>query len=276
MPLYFTDKKRHWPPPKPVQYLLATLALIVAGTILVGWLLLRFVYTDDEQTPTKSTTGTTTTTQVQSVFPDNAYCLFIIEDAGYEGFALIEFAPNDNRITVDAIPANLQLSENETIAQMYQRTKATQTTQAIAEHYQLPLEHYISLSIAEMEKLVMNWGGSLRMAPPEEISYKDENGATVHLPAEVNAMSPKQVTAILRNTNWRNEESGIVLAADLAAALLNQNLTDKRDLSRCFSDISSHTNLKIHGFTNYQKALNHLASLNDGAIAQRGAVLTTK
>lgn len=270
MPLYFTDKKRRWPPPKPVQYLLAGLALAVAVTVLVGWLLLRFVYGDTEQPP--KTDPTTTDSQIQTDLPDTAYCLFIIEDEGYERFALVEFAPADNRITVEAIPASLSLTEGETVAQVYQRTKAAHITRAIAEHYQLPLEHYVSLSISEMEKLIMGWGGSLRMAPPEAVTYQDENGATVRLPAEVNAMTPKQIAAMLRNTHWVNEENGLGLAADIATALLNQILTPSRDLSRCFSDISSHTSLKIHHFTNYQLALSHLASLNGGAIAQRGAV----
>lgn len=268
MPLYFTDKKRHWPPPKPVQYLLAGLALALAVTILVGWLLLRFVYDNTEQPPT-----TQSTTEMQTDLPDNAYCLFIIEDQGYERFALVEFAPADNRITVEAIPSTLLLTEEETVAQMYQRTKAAHITGVIAERYQLPLEHYISLSIAEMEKLILAWGGSLRMAPPETVTYQDENGATVRLPAEMNAMTPKQIAAILRNTQWKSEESSTGLAADIAAALLNQILTPSRNLSQCFSDVSAHTSLKIHHFTNYQPALTHLASLNDGVIAQRGAII---
>ena len=79
MPLYFTDKKKRWPPSKPVQYLLAGGALLLAVAILVGWLLLRFVYTDE---PGANTPNATTTTSTQTIeLPDNSYCLFIIEDA---------------------------------------------------------------------------------------------------------------------------------------------------------------------------------------------------
>ena len=35
MPLTFVDKKKHWPPSKPVQYLLATLALLIAVAVLI-------------------------------------------------------------------------------------------------------------------------------------------------------------------------------------------------------------------------------------------------
>ena len=274
MPLYFTDKKKRWPPSKPVQYLLAGGALLLAIAILVGWLLLRFVYTDEPGT-TPSDTTTTTSTQTMEL-PDSSYCLFIIEDAGYERFAIIELAPAENRITVDAIPPSLQLSESESLAQMYQRAKAAQVVRAVANHYQLPMEHYVSLSIAQLEGLIRTWGGSLRMAPPEEMVYQDEKGKDRVLYAESTAMTPQQIKAMLLNSNWDHEESHIGLAADIAAALFNQMLTPNRNLQQCFSDLSSHTSWKIHHFTNYQKALNHLANQNDGHIAEKGAVLPTK
>lgn len=274
MPLYFTDKKKRWPPSKPVQYLLAGGALLLAIVILVGWLLLRFVYTDE---PGTNPSDTTTTTSIQAVdLPDNSYCLFIIEDAGYERFAIIELAPAENRITVDAISATLQLSESESLAQMYQRTKATQVVRAVANHYHLPLEHYVSLSIAELEGLIRTWGGSLRMTPPEEMVYQDEKGKDRILYAESTSMTPQQIEAMLCNTEWKSEASNNGLAADIAAALFNQMLTPNRNLQQCFSDLSAHTSWKIHHFTNYQKALNHLANQNDGHIAEKGVVLPTK
>ena len=274
MPLYFTDKKKRWPPSKPVQYLLAGGALLLAIVILVGWLLLRFVYTDE---PGTNPSDTTTTTSIQAVdLPDNSYCLFIIEDAGYERFAIIELAPAENRITVDPIPSTLQLSASESLAQMYQRTKAAQVVRAVANHYHLPLEHYVSLSIAELEGLIRTWGGSLRMTPPEEMAYQDEKGKDRVLYAESAAMTPQQMEAMLWNTNWKSEDSYMGLGADIAAALFNQMLTPSRNLQQCFSDLSAHTNWRIHHFTSYQKALNHLANQNDGHIAEKGAVLSTQ
>lgn len=274
MPLYFTDKKKRWPPSKPVQYILATIALLLAISLLVGWLLLRFVYTNEPGTKPSDTTTTTSSTQIE--LPDAAYCVFIIEDKGYERFALIKLEPANNRITVDAIPATLPINEQETLAKMYQRAKAAEIVRAIAKHYQLPIEHYISLSIAELEKFILRWDGSLRMAPPEEMVYQDEKGKDRPLHAEITAMTPQQIEAMLKNTHWKNEASGVGLAADLAAALFNQMLTPNRDLQKCFSSISAHSNLKIHHFTTYRKALEHLANQNSGTIAQRGTLLPTK
>ena len=274
MPLYFTDKKKRWPPSKPVQYILATIALLLAISLLVGWLLLRFVYTDEPGTKPSDTT--TTTSSIQIELPDAAYCVFIIEDKGYERFALIKLEPANNRITVDAIPATLPINEQETLAKMYQRAKAAEIVRAISKHYQIPVEHYISLSIAELEKFILRWDGSLRMAPPEDMVYQDEKGKDRPLHAEITSMTPQQIEAMLKNTCWKNEASGVGLAADLAAALFNQMLTPNRDLQKCFSSISAHSNLKIHHFTTYRKALDHLANQNSGTIAQRGTLLPTK
>lgn len=273
MPLYFTDQKRRWPPPKPIQYVLAIITLALAVAVLVGWLLLRFVYTDAEQGGGSSTTTTTGTSIAQTELPNTSYCLLIIEDAGHERFALMKIAPKENAITVDAISPSLPLNETETMAQLYRRTKASQLTQAVAAYYQLPLEHYVSLSIAELEKLIVTWGGSLRMAPAEEMSYRDENGAIVRLPAEINAMSPKQIAAMLRYNQWKDKQNHDGLAADVAVALFNQILTPNRDLNRCYSDLAANTSLRIHHFNALYEGLKHLASLNDGAIAQRGTIL---
>ena len=114
------------------------------------------------------------------------------------------------------------------------------------------------------------------MTPPEEMTYQDDKGKDRLLYAESAAINPQQIEAMLRNTHWENAESGIGLAADIAAALFNQMLTPNRNLQQCFSALSAHTSWKIQHFTNYQKALNHLANQNDGHIAKRGVILPTK
>ena len=273
MPLYFTDKKKRWPPPKPVQYIAAIIALLAAVGVLTVWLLLRFVYadpnSDTSSTPSKTTTGTTTTTQTQLDLPDNGYCLFIIEDTGYEGFAIIECAPTDNRIVIRPVSPTLLVNEHETVAQVYRRAKAAEVTKAIANHYQLPVDHYISLSISEIMSLITRWCGTLPMTPPEDITYRDENGATVRLPAVHNALTPKQVAEMLRYKQWNNAQSGENLTADLTAALINHILTPSQDLNKLYNDIADDSSIRIHHFNAFYKGLAHLASLNNGSVAQR-------
>ena len=272
MPLYFTDKKKRWPPPKPVQYVLAALALLTAVGILLMWL--RF-FAPSSSTPDSDKSGTTTTSQTEQELPKDGYCLLIIEDIGYERFALMKFAPTSERITVQPISPDLSISPTETVAQMYQRTKAAQVVRALATHYQLPLEHFVPLSTAELEALISDLGGSLHMAPPEAISYRDENGITVRLPAEKNAMTPKQITAMLRYTQWKNEQSHLQLTTNLTVALLNHILTPTRDLNQLFNKLAEYTSVRVHHFNKFRDGLAHLAALNDGSLAQYGTVSAT-
>ena len=270
MPLYFTEKKKHWPPPKPVQYALAVIALLLAVGILTVWLR---VFKDSNTTPSSDTPTTTTSSQIEKELPDKGYFLLIIEDAEYERFALIELAPNADSITDQPISPDMTLNDAETVVQMYRRTKAGQVTQALATHYQLPLEHYVSLTISEIETLVSRWGGSLTMTPPEEITYRDENGATVRLPAEANALTPKQIAAMLHHRQWDSEQNDLQLSADLTVAILNHLLTPNRDLNKIYNDIADHTSIRVHHFQAFYDGLLHLAT-NDGLLAQNGVIST--
>ena len=273
MPLYFTDQKKRWPPSKPVQYFLAGMALVLAVGILIGWLLLRFVYTDDVQEPPKSTT-TTSATQIESELPDTGYCLFIVKDAGYEHFALIRFAPAQNAVTVQGIPSTLPISGTETVAQLYQRTKEANVTNAIATYYQLPLKHYISLSIQELESLVSRWTGSIQLTLAEEITYRDENGVTVRIPATASTLTPKQMAATLRYTQWKNDDSQSHLSAELTVALLRYVLNPNRDLNKCYMDIADNTSLLIQHFNAYYPGLAHLAAQDSNTIIEQGTICT--
>lgn len=268
MSLYFTDKKKHWPPPKAVQYLLAGIVLVSAIAILVGWLLFRFVYSEEvEQKPDTKPTPTSST-QIPNDLPDPAYCLFIINDMNFERFALVKFAPVENTVTVHAISSSLPISESETLAQMYRRTKEIHVTNALANHFRLPLKHYISLSISEFEALIAAWSGTLTIAPTEEISYVDENGVTVRIPAESSTIPPKKVTALLRYTQWKSEQSKTQLSAELAAAMLRYILSPHRDLNKCYFEIADHTNILIQHFNSFYKGLSHLAT-QDAIIQQK-------
>ena len=266
MPLYFTDKKKHWPPPKAVQYILAAIALVAAIGILTAWLLVRFVYSDPDSAAPSATTGKTnltTTTQSQVDLPETGFCLFIIEDNGYERFALIECAPTDGNITVRYVPATLLLSNGQTVTQTYQRTNAAQVTKDIATHYQIPLAHYISFSITEVESLVSRWGGSLPMTPPEEIKM-----GTAVLPAEQRAMTPQQISAMLRYTQWKDAQNRDRLIAEIVAAFINHTLTPNCNLNQIYSAIADHSSIRVHHFNAFYDGLAYLSSLNEGAIAQ--------
>lgn len=265
MPLYFTDKRPHRPPSKPLQYILAFTALLAAVAILVGWLFFRFVYT----TPTENTDTTDKDSNTHSPLPADAYCLIIIEDAGHEQFALVQFSPQETRISVAPIPAAFSTKQG-TLTDLLQKQGSAKAAQAIANTLALPLSHYMSFSIADAENFFIKLGETVQITIPEEIHYKDENNAPVHLRAEKQSLTPKQIAALLRYSDWSNPIHGENLAADLTVALINQCLHTQRSLKGYFELLSntSATDLRIDQFNAYRIGLEHLAGANDGNIAQ--------
>lgn len=265
MALSFTDKKKRWPPPKPVQYALAILALLTAVAVLAGWLYIRFIYTES---PNDGTTDDTI--QVETELPDPAYCLVVIEDVGYERFALVKADPKNNTVSVMALPASMDTGSG-TLTTVLQKYGATRTVQAAASALDLPITHFLSFSIADVQNLLTKLGENLQITLSEEVTYRDENGATVRLTADKRALTPKQITAVLRHSQWESEENGVNVAADLTVALINQCLRPKRSLKGYFELLSNtaYTQLRIDNYNAYIVGLEHLASINDGNLAKR-------
>ena len=263
MPLTFVDKKKHWPPPKPVQYALAVLALLAAVAVLVGWLYIRFIYTEPVDTPDDHT-------QTETELPNTAYCLVMIEDVGYERFALITADPKGGFVSVAALSPTMSVGNN-TLASVLQKYGAARTVQTVAETLDVPVTHFLSFSIADVQNLFTKLGENLQCTLSEEISYRDENGAIVRLTTDKRALTPKQIVAVLQHTEWKTADNGVNIAADLTAALINQCLQPKRSLKGYFSLLSNsaHTNLRIDHFNAYLSGLEHLSSVNDGALAKR-------
>lgn len=265
MPLTFVDKKKHWPPPKPVQYLLAILVLCAAVAILAGWLYVRFIYTEPAGTDTSDNT-----TRTETELPDASYCLIVIEDAGYERFALIKADPLGESVSVMALSPSTE-TDNGTFAHVLQKHGAARVTQTVASHLNIPVTNFLSFSIADVQNLFTKLGENLQCTLTEEVTYRDENGAIVRLTADKRALTPKQITAVLRHTEWKTEENSTNVAADLSAALINQCLRPKRSLKGYFELLSNtaHTNLRIDHYNAYLSGWEHLASVNDGDLAKR-------
>lgn len=270
MPLYFTDKKKRWPPPKPLQYFLAILVLMIAVTILIGWLFFRFVYTNP--------TGGADTSQDHSdtaVLPNDSYCLVIIEDVGHEQFAIVQLSPKEEHISVTPVPASLT-TENGILAELLQKQGAAKAVQAVADTLAIPLTHYASFSIADAENFFIKLGENVQFTLPEAVIYKDENNATVRLDAEQQTLTPKQIAALLRYSDWSDPSHHENLAADLTVSLINQCLRPQRSLKGYFELLSntSATDLRIDQFNAYLSGLEHLAAKNDGKLAKRTPFVT--
>lgn len=268
MTLNFTEKKRRWPPPKPVQYILAVTLLVIAVAILLGWLFIRFVYTAPqvEEPPQEQDTSAISPDDL----PEAGHCLIIVEDVGYERFALVTTAPKDRQVTVTALSPDTPTDDG-TLRDVLQKHGPSRATQAIADTMTLPVMHYMSFSINDIETLFTRLGENLLLTIPEEVTYKDENGATIHLKAEARKLTPSQVASVFRYDQWKEPNNGDALAADVTVAVLNASLRPGKSLKGYFELLSNTaaTDLRIDQFNAYAIGWEYLASVNQGAVAQR-------
>ena len=266
MPLYFTDKKRRWPPSKPVQYLIAYALLLIGLIILGAWLFIRFIYTEPspmDTTPDPSIVDT-------SELPDDSYCLIIVEDSVYERFALVKAAPKEGAVSVSTVSPLLETNEGP-LYTLLRKYGPARTSQAVAEQLGLSTLHYMSFSITDVETLFTRLGENLQFTVSEEVTYKDENGATIRLKAEAHKLTPTQIASLLRYTKWENKEHETNLAADITVAAINQCLRSNASLKGYFELLSnaSVTDLRIDQFNAYRNGMEYLAQINEGAVAKR-------
>ena len=262
MPLIFT-KKRRWPPSKPVQYILACIAVVAALSLLIGWLVIGFGENNNNPSHTKGDDD------VSPTLPGTSYCMVIIKDVGYERFDLVEAIPSKDAITVVGISPVTAIDGN-TLASILQKQGPAGATTAVANFMQLPVQHYLSLSIADTEELFTKLGENLTFSLSEDVAYVDENGATVNLAADTIHLTPKHITALLKHQDWLNSARYDTVIAALTAATLNQHLKDERSLKGYFELITNTTttDLRIDHFNAYLAGLEHLASVNDGDLAK--------
>lgn len=268
MSLNFTNKKRHWPPPKPVQYILAITLLVIAVAILLGWLFIRFVYTapQPEETPQDQDSSMIAPEDL----PDAGHCLIIVEDVGHERFAIVKTAPKDQQITVTALSPDTPIGGG-TLSDVLKKYGPSRAAQAVADAMTLPMMHYMAFSINDIETLFTRLGENLLLTIPEEVTYKDENGATIHLKAETRKLTPSQIASVFRYDQWKDPNHGDALAADVTVAVLNANLRPGKSLKGYFELLSNTaaTDLRIDQFNAYAIGWEYLASVNQGAVAQR-------
>lgn len=265
MSLHFRDKKKRWPPSKPVQYILAGLLAILALAVLGGWLFLRFIYT--EPTPDDTTQNPTVEGEVE--LADTSYCLIILEDVGYERFALVKTVPQDATVSVTPLSPTFETADGALYA-LLKKYGPAQTAQFVAQTMEISNLHYMSFSITDLENFFTRLGENLQFTIPEEVAYKDENGATIRLKAESHKLTPNQIAALLRYTQWSDKTNESDLAAHLVTALVNQCLRTDKSLKGYFELLSNTavTDLRIDQFNAYRSSLEYLTTRNEGSIAQ--------
>lgn len=264
MALYFS-KRRHWPPSRPVQFILAFLALILAVVVLVAWLVIGYhrnvPATIPEQEPSS--------TSQPEIVADIARCLVILDTGDDCRFLLVQSDPTKPQIVVMNIPNTLE-SKDSTLRTILKKRGSPQVVQAVATALDLPLTHYVTLNSSGIANFVNQFESGITYTLPEEITYTDENGTTARLTAKEHTLTGSQVNGILEYNNWKKKANKNTVATDLLSALINQYVTDGFPLRSYFGLLSNDavTDLRIDNFNAYQSALQHIAQNNTGTVCR--------
>ncbi|MBR5523818.1 MAG: hypothetical protein IKU51_00925 [Clostridia bacterium] len=265
MPLYFT-KPRRWPPSRPVQFVLAFLALLLTLAVLAVWLFIGYRNNKSPEQPDEGASSA-----VSEPLAGVGNLLLIINEADHEQFVLIQAAPDAGRMTAVPLPANLDVGDGVTLCDTLRKHGSPRAKQAVATLLELPIKQYITLTAKDAESYFGYLDEGITLTLSEEITYTDKNGATIHLSAGEKTLAAGQAAALLQYTGWKEPENGLNLAADLTVALLNRYLTPLRAMEGHFAALSNaaQTDLRIDDFNAYRSTLAHLAAKNDGNLCRR-------
>ena len=233
MALYF-NKRRRWPPSRPVQFILAFLALLLAIAVLVAWLIIGY----HQNAPTPTEEPETMTPSQTEIVTDIGRCLIILDMDTTQHFLLVQTDPATPRVSVMRIPGNLKADEA-TLKSVFKKNGSPRAMQVVSETLNLPISHYLTLNAKGVENFVNQFENGVVYTLPEEISYTDENDIRIQLTAKEHTLTGGQVKEILRFTDWDKSSNQNKVVTDLVCALFNQYLSSDFPLKSYFGLLSN-------------------------------------
>lgn len=264
MPLYF-NKRRHWPPSRPIQFILAFLALLLAVVILVAWLMIGY----HQSAPKPEQEPDTSSTTQQETIMDIGRCLVILDVEEKQHFILVQTNPATPQVSIMHIPQNLAV-ENSTLKEVFKKHGSPRAVQVLSEALQLPVSHYLTLNGKGIENFVNQFENGIVYTLPEKISYTDENDIRIHLDAKEHTLTGGQVKEILRYDGWNKSTYRAKIAPELLCALINQYMREEFPLRAYFGLLSNDavSDLRIDNFNAYHTALTQIARGNNGDVCK--------
>ena len=267
MPLYFVKPKR-WPPSRPVQFILAFLALLIVLALLAIWLFIGYRQSISPNVPDQSDTSLPVSAEPIAGVGNT---LLILQQEQQTHFVLLQANPSAAHILVAAVPANLATEDGSTLADTLRKHGSIRAKEEAAAALGMPIRHHITLSAAAAESYFGYLEEGLTLTLPEDVAYVDQNGAHVKLSAGQRTLSPAQMGALLRYTGWQSADHARDAAADLIAAIINRYWRSDCSFKGHFATLSNvaQTDLRIDHFNDYRATLSYLAEHNDGTLCRR-------
>lgn len=158
--------------------------------------------------------------------------------------SLVMVCPDTAQITVSGVPAELSLSEDETdtLGRRFRFASIADAHSAFARRFETTISQYVVLSYADVEAFLTALGEPLIVDLPVDVNEQNTDGSfSVHLTAGENALSAKQVSNLLKCTNYQDgRRERATMHARIIQAYLAQFLATDRSLQSDFSLLISH------------------------------------
>ena len=202
--------------------------------------------------------------------------LFVAMQDGDEprGFLAVRADHGAGRIHAVAVPKETEVTDGTALIRLdalFQKGGVTAARAAVEDLLGVSMSHYVSMTYANVEKLLQYYDSSLQFTLTEDLDYREGN-YFIKMSSGRYTLTPKQAVDILRYPNWQHKglQQQADIHAEMLAALVNQYLTAARadQLEADFSKIAdiARTDIRISHFTEYRECLRALAGANGGDI----------
>lgn len=230
----------------------------------------------DNRLPTDGASSTASEEAGPHFTGEDVRWLFIAAQDGSEprGFVAVRADPQNGRIHAVAVPKETEVADGTTLIrldELFRKNGVAAAQAAVGNLLGVSFPHYVSMTYANIEKLLQYFDSSLQFTLTEDLDCR-EGDYFIKMNSGRYTLTPKQAVDILRYPSWQHKglQQQADIHAEMLAALVNQYMTAGREsqLEADFSKVAelAKTDIRISHFTAYRESLQALAKANGGAV----------
>jgi len=184
---------------------------------------------------------------------------------------LIQFRPAESKAYTLSLPAATDCGNGQSLASVLRKSGSPLAAEQASKLLGLPISHYITLTVEQIETYVNYLEGGVSMNLPEQITYINDSLVEATLSAGKQQLAANQVGALLRYEGWSDPQRSYTVAAAFVAAVLNQYMQPEHRFGGDFAYLANLmlSDIRIDHFNAYADTLSALADSNkDGNLCE--------
>lgn len=272
VPLYL-NPQRKWTGKRLLQLTIAILALVVAITVMISWMLINH----RQNNPPADTSINDSSQHIEPMTAKNC-SLVILDFTDNVQFLLVQSNAAAQTVTTMAVPNTITDEDGTPLLTLLEKHGPMRVVDTISDRLELSVDHYVRWSAKGLQSFLEELHNGILYTLPEEIRYADENGISLRLSAGEQKLTGAQATAVLQYTSWSDSTYLLSTAPQLFAAAINQYVTSDQSLDGLFAALANtaQTDLRIDNYNAFRPILIHLAQSNQGSLCQSISLIGTE